>query len=68
MEEATCRPRLRERRREIERRNGCRDESADTIDAEPTTPPASAIDAVRTYLGHVTAEGTSASAKPRSRH
>jgi hypothetical protein len=42
---------------------GVRITITDTIDAEPTAPPASTIDAIRTYLDHLIAEGTSTERK-----
>jgi site-specific DNA recombinase len=63
MDDETCGPRVKALRHEIEQLKGRCDEIADSIDAEPTAPPASTIDAIRTYLGHLIAEGTSAERK-----
>jgi site-specific DNA recombinase len=63
MDEDTCGPRVKALRHEIEQLKGRRDEITDTVDAEPTAPPASTIDTIRTYLGHLIAEGTSAERK-----
>jgi site-specific DNA recombinase len=63
MDDDTCGPRLKALRHEIEQLKGRRDEITDTIDAEPAAPPAATIDAIRTYLGHVIADGTSAERK-----
>ena len=47
----------------LEVRIARRDEITDTIDAEPAAPPTTTIDAIRSYLGHILAEGTSAERK-----
>jgi site-specific DNA recombinase len=40
-----------------------RDEISDAIDNHPVAPPPDTIEAIRAYLGHIIAEGTSAERK-----
>ena len=63
MDADTCGPRLKALRHEITQLKARRNEITDTIDAEPTAPAAATIDAIRAYLGHIIAEGTSAERK-----
>jgi site-specific DNA recombinase len=63
MDDDTCGPRLKTLRHDIEQLKGRRDEIADVIDAEPVAPPAATIEAIRGYLGHLIAEGSSAERK-----
>ena len=63
MDDAACGPRLRQLRHEIEQLQARRDEVTDTIATEPTAPQASTIEAIRSYLGHIIANGSSAERK-----